>query len=189
MNSVKCSGVAQRAQWQEPFSRANPVGETLAVNHIELMHMRIYSKIFLMGLLAVQIALQAAYGQTSQAGSATKTPSATLEGSNWQLVKITVVGGFEFIPQDRGKYVLNFRSENRLTGTSDCNQITGTWHQEGDALRFEPFSTSRSLCEPGSLHNTLALNLRSVQAMTKREGNLILTTDTAGVELEFESRD
>lgn len=155
--------------------------------------MRICSKIFLMGLLAVQIALQAAYGQTSQAGSATETPSdtplATLEGSNWQLVKITVVGGFEFIPQDRGKYVLNFRSENRLTGTSDCNQITGTWLQEGGALRFEPFSTSRSLCEPGSLHNTLALNLRSVQAMTTREGNLILTTDTAGVELEFESRD
>lgn len=151
--------------------------------------MRIQGNLFLIGLLAVQVALQAAYGQADQAGSANATATETLEGSNWQLVKITVVGGFEFIPQDRGKYVLNFRSENRLTGTSDCNQITGTWHQEGGALRFEPFSTSRSLCEPGSLHNTLALNLRSVQAMTTREGDLILTTDTAGVELEFESRD
>lgn len=151
--------------------------------------MHIYSKLFLTGLLVAQVGLQAAYGQTSQAVSATETAANTLEGSNWQLVKITVVGGFEFIPKDRGKYVLNFRSENRLTGTSDCNQITGTWHQEGGALRFDPFSTSRSLCEPGSLHNTLALNLRGVQAMTTRDGNLILTTDTAGVELEFESRD
>lgn len=151
--------------------------------------MRIYSNLFLVGLIVVQVALQAAYGQANQAGSANATAADSLEGSNWQLVKITVVGGFEFIPKDRDKYVLNFRSENRLTGTSDCNQITGIWHQEGGALRFDPFSTSRSLCEPGSLHNTLALNLRGVQAMTTRAGNLILTTDTAGVELEFESRD
>ena len=151
--------------------------------------MRTQGKLLLIGLLAVQVALQSAYGQANQEDSAQGTASATLEGSNWQLVKITVAGGYEFIPADRGKYVLNFRSENRLTGTSDCNQITGAWQQQGATLRFDPFSASRSLCSPGSLHNTLVLNLRSVQAMTTREGHLILTTNTEGVELEFESRD
>lgn len=161
--------------------------------------MGIHHKWFFIGFVSVQLALQAAYGQASQTDGALAdgalveseqaAATSTLEGSNWQLVKITVAGGYEFIPADRSKYALNFRSENRLTGTSDCNQISGTWHQEGAALQFDPFAASRSLCEPGSLHNTLVLNLRGVQAMTIEQGHLILTTSTAGVVLEFESRD
>ena len=116
-------------------------------------------------------------------------PPPNLEGSNWQLVRITVAGGFEFLPDDPGKYVLNFRSDNRLTGTSDCNRLTGVWHQGASNLSFDPFSAGRSLCPPGSLHNTLALNLRDVSAYKVEGTDLVLTTTVEGVSLEFESRD
>ena len=48
-----------------------------------------------------------------------------LEDTNWQLRNMKVLGGFLFTPDDPSKYRLNFRSDNRLTGTSDCNTITG----------------------------------------------------------------
>ncbi|MDP6416083.1 MAG: META domain-containing protein [Gammaproteobacteria bacterium] len=111
---------------------------------------------------------------------------APLEGTNWQLVQLVVTGGFVFTPEEPGKYVLNFRSENRLTGTSDCNRITGAWQQESTTLRFEPFSATRSLCEPGSLHNYLVLNLEAVVAHSFLDGRMIMTTTTEGVEIEFE---
>lgn len=116
------------------------------------------------------------------------TESLSLEGTNWQLVQLTVLGGFVFTPDDPGKYVLNFRNENRLTGRSDCNQLSGLWQHEGSALSFDPFLSSRNLCLPGSLHNNLVLYLRDVVALEVRDDRLILTTTTEGVELEFEAR-
>lgn len=141
---------------------------------------------FLSGLLVVL----AACGRAEQDGdnSAVVADIASLEGSNWQLVQLTVLGGFVFAPDDHSKYVLNFRSENRLSGTSDCNSISGSWLQENTALRFEPFSAGRSLCPPGSLHSYLALYLKDVAAFSFRDGHLVLSTGTEGVEIEFEAR-
>ncbi|MCP5347905.1 MAG: META domain-containing protein [Gammaproteobacteria bacterium] len=114
---------------------------------------------------------------------------ASLEGSNWQLVQMTVPGGFVFTPEDPADYVLNFRSENRLTGSSDCNRITGNWQQQGAALTFDPFSTARALCPPPSLHNYLSLYLRDVISHRISGEHLFLTTNTEGVELEFQARE
>lgn len=113
----------------------------------------------------------------------------SLEDSNWQLVQVTVLGGFVFPADDPNKYVLNFRSGNRLTGTSDCNSLTGSWFQENTTLRFDPFATTRGLCAPGSLHNNLVLYLKDIDAYSFRDGNLVLTTPTEGVEIEFQARD
>jgi heat shock protein HslJ len=112
-----------------------------------------------------------------------------LEGSNWQLTNMIVQGGFTFTPDDPGEYRLNFRSENRLTGQSDCNNITGNWFQESDALSFEPLAITRYLCPPGSLHNYHALYLRDVQTASLRDGNLILNTSIDEVELEYQRRE
>jgi heat shock protein HslJ len=105
------------------------------------------------------------------------------------LVQLAVAGGFVFAPDDPRKYVLNFLSDNRRTGISDCNRINGSWQQEETSLRFEACAAGRSLCPPGSPHNNLALNLRDVVAYEFRAGQLILTISIEGVEMEFESRD
>ena len=153
--------------------------------------MKLYrlNKLFLLSLLLVLVSCSPAEQSAEEESLSAVVEMTPLEGSNWQLVKMTVMGGFEFTPDDPGKYVLNFRSENRLTGTSDCNQLRGSWLQDETALRFEPFNPGRSLCTPGSLHNNLALNLRNVVKHELQAGHMILTTDTEGVELEFEPRD
>ena len=137
------------------------------------------------------IALLSACSPAEQAAeeSALATPeSIPLEGTNWQLVKLTVLGGFEFVPEDPSIYSLNFRSENRLTGNSDCNSITGTWIQEDFSLRFEPLGTTRRLCPPGSLHNNWIINLPNTNAYSISGENIVLTTDVPDIKMEFEAR-
>ena len=143
--------------------------------------------VFLIGLAIVLAACSPAE-QEGGSNDVVAQPN-PLEGSNWQLTKLTVLGGYEFVPEDHSKYVLNFRSGNRLTGTSDCNSISGSWLQEDSALRFEPFAATTSLCPPGSLHNNLVLYLRNVSSHSFRDGHMILTTPTEGIAIEFESRD
>ena len=111
-----------------------------------------------------------------------------LEGTNWQLQNMKVLGGFLFTPDDPSQYRLNFRSENRLTGTSDCNTITGYYFQESTGFRFDPFVSTRKLCSPGSLHNNLVLILKDVNAIEFRDGMMYMTNGYEGVELEFAER-
>ena len=111
-----------------------------------------------------------------------------LEGTNWQLRNMKVLGGFLFTPDDPSLYRLNFRTENRLTGTSDCNTITGSYFQESTGFRFDPFVSTRKLCPPGSLHNNLVLILKDVNAIEFRDGKMYMTNGYEGVELEFETR-
>jgi heat shock protein HslJ len=141
----------------------------------------------LSGLAALVIACSPA---DQQAVEETPPPpqSIPLEGTNWQLVKLTVLGGFEFIPEDPSIYFLNFRSENRLTGESDCNRITGTWVQDDFSLHFEPFGTTRRLCSPGSLHNNWIINLPNTNAFEISGENIVLTTDNPDIKMEFEAR-
>ena len=111
-----------------------------------------------------------------------------LEDTNWQLLNMKVLGGFLFTPRDPSQYRLNFRSENRLTGTSDCNTITGSYFQESIGFRFDPFVSTRKLCPPGSLHNNLVLILKDVNEIEFRDGKMYMTNGYEGVELEFEER-
>ena len=111
-----------------------------------------------------------------------------LEDTNWQLLNMKVLGGFLFTPDDPSQYRLNFRSENRLTGTSDCNTITGSYFQESIGFRFDPFISTRKLCPPGSLHNNLVLILKDVNVIEFRGGKMYMTNGYNGVELEFEKR-
>jgi heat shock protein HslJ len=110
----------------------------------------------------------------------------TLEGTRWQLVQINTTGDFVFTPDDGSKYTLQFRTENRLTGVSDCNRLTGNWNQQDAELSFDPFSSTRSLCLPGSLHNHFMSNLINVNAYETTGGHLLLSTTIPEISLELE---
>ena len=128
------------------------------------------------------------FALSSSQFSFAKEENTALEGTNWQLQNMKVLGGFLFTPEDPSLYRLNFRTENRLTGTSDCNTISGYYFQESTGFRFEPFVTTRKLCSPGSLHNNLVLILKDVNAIEFRGGKMYMTNGHDGVELEFEAR-
>lgn len=111
-----------------------------------------------------------------------------LEGTSWQLVKITALGGYEFLPEDGSDYILRFRSQSRLVIESDCNTAGATWTQEGGNLILEQFVTTNNMCPPGTLHNHFVSNMRNVEAFSDNGGNLVFATSIPGVTLEFESR-
>lgn len=111
--------------------------------------------------------------------------SIALEETNWELMELTVLGGFIFVPDEPGNYRINFRSNSRLTGISDCNNLNGRWLQEGSSLVFEGLDAKWMMCPPGSLHNNFVLYLRQVSSLMMEDGNLVLTTPTEGVKLAF----
>jgi len=150
------------------------------------MNMNTLHNVFLASIITALSTFGSVAQGAEDGNSSAELPD--LNGTNWQLVRLTVLGGFVFTPEDPSKYVINFRSENRLTGASDCNTLRGSWHQVDSALNFEPFSSSRKLCSPGSLHNNLVLYLRDTVTFEIVDGNMIVNTTTEGVAIEFEVR-
>ena len=145
------------------------------------MKIRVLVKSFSLSLLCLMVAC----GPTEEPANDI-VENISLEGTIWQLVQINTTGNYVFTPEDPSAYTLQFRTENRLTGKSDCNRLTGAWTQQDNALNFEPFSSSRSLCLPGSLHNHFMSNLMNVDAFETTAGSLILSTTIPGVTLELE---
>lgn len=130
----------------------------------------------------------------SEDGARGDVPSAeasalALENTHWQLMELVALGGHSFIPEDPADYTLSFRTENRLTGKSDCNTFTAEWTVEGSALTFADYNPTRSLCIRGSLHNYYSLYLREVTGATTEAGGLTLETSTPGVRLAFKAAD
>lgn len=114
-----------------------------------------------------------------------RTPDwSELENTSWELVEMTVLGGFEFAPDDPGKYTLSFRPDNRLTGQSDCNTFTGVWNTTPN-FSFTDVESTRSMCLSGSLHNFYVLYLSDVVAAEEQDDTLILRTTDAEVRLGF----
>jgi len=111
--------------------------------------------------------------------------AALLEDSSWELVDIVVLGGFVFEPEVSSDYTIRFRPENRFTGKSDCNTLTGNW-QVAEDLTITGFNSTRSMCPPGSLHNYFSLYLRDVVSMELEGESLTLRTTTEGVTLQFQ---
>jgi len=111
--------------------------------------------------------------------------AAQLEDTSWELVDIVVMGGYVFEPETPSDYTIRFRSENRLTGKSDCNTLTGSWQVEED-LTISELNSTRSMCIAGSLHNYFSLYLRDVVSMELAGESLTLRTTIEGVTLKFQ---
>jgi len=108
-----------------------------------------------------------------------------LDESKWELMELTVPGGFVFTPDDPAKYTIHFRTGNRLTGLSDCNNLSGSWQQEGQSLTVGDLGAIWAMCVPGSLHNNFVLYLRQVSGYAMEDDNMVLTTPREGVRLVF----
>jgi heat shock protein HslJ len=146
-----------------------------------------YSRIPLHTVILTSSLLLSGCGEGQQVSEPVVEPVA-LEGTSWQLVKITAIGGYEFIPEDAGDYVLRFRAESRMVVESDCNTAGATWTQQDNNLILEQFVTTNNMCPPGTLHNHFVSNLRNIESFSGDADNLVFTTSIPGVTMEFEIR-
>ena len=143
-------------------------------------------KLTLICLISVSL-LQACNDSTEPVASQSESDgftAAELEGTSWELIELVVMGGFEFVPDDPAKYTVQFRSDNRVTGKSDCNTITAQW-PHADSFAITDFGSTRSMCIGGSLHNYYTLYLRDVNGFAREDDQLVLTTPVEEVRLVF----
>lgn len=118
--------------------------------------------------------------------------AADLVDTRWELTGMTVMGGFEFEPEQPASYTLRFRQDNRLTGQSDCNTFTANWQDNSAAeaaeshnFQISNYDVSRSMCIRGSLHNYYSLYMRDVVSLEASETAMTLRTTTPDVQLQF----
>lgn len=123
-------------------------------------------------------------GTPGESVDAAAVTAAAIEGTSWELVELVVLGGYVFTPEEASQYTLQFRSDNRLTGQSDCNTFTALWDYQ-EALAISDFSHTRSMCLSGSLHNFYVLYLGNVNALERDGAGLILRTPDEEVRLTF----
>ncbi len=131
-------------------------------------------------------------GSESVAGSEAESEAVStieLENTRWQLVELIALGGHSFIPDDPAGYTLIFRPEGRVTGKSDCNTFTAQWAVSDNAIAITGYSSTRSLCIRGSLHNYYSLYLRDVTEVSAEANELAIVTSTPDVKLTFRATD
>lgn len=87
---------------------------------------------------------------------------APLAGTYWRLMELPGEAGFTIDPDLQTHLVLD-GEEGRVSGSSGCNRLIGTFTLHGDALSFGPLAGTRMACPPPAMelerrfHGALAL--------------------------------
>lgn len=82
-----------------------------------------------------------AFAQNSTGATAT-TP---FEGTHWTLTE--VAGQQVSPPEGRQAAYLQFAAEgNRVTGSTGCNRLAGSYEKNGSSLKFHPIATTMMAC-------------------------------------------
>lgn len=128
--------------------------------------------------------LAAACLATACAGGPRATPqTATLAGTNWQLVAIQSMDDAQGTTRiaEPARFTLRFGSDGRASLRLDCNRGSGnyTLAPAGDgssgALSFGPVAATRALCPPPHLDERVARDLGYVRGYRLKDGKLYLS--------------
>lgn len=120
-------------------------------------------------------------------GAATPAPSCApphLSAEHWVLE--TLDGAWFALPSQGKPPALTFDAkERRVTGFTGCNNLAGSYVQNGGALKFSPLATTRMACELplGGLESNLLRALEQTTAfhiscsrLELRHGETVLAT-------------
>ena len=119
--------------------------------------------------------------------SSAPTPSASLAGTAWQLVKFQSSDDTVLTPDDRTKYTIEFASGGRLTARVDCNRGRGTWKSSGaNQIVFGSLALTRAKCPPSSLHDQIVKQWGNIRSYVIQDGRLFLSLMADGGIYEFE---
>jgi len=124
--------------------------------------------------------------KTPPRGSAKPAP---FVGTHWIL---TQVGDTAIKPTGSVRDAqLQFASEgSKVTGSTGCNRLTGTYTRNGDALTFGPAATTRMACAPpiGEIENKMLDALRATTTAKITGSELALSDKSGAVVAKFSSR-
>ena len=112
---------------------------------------------------------------------------ADLGNTSWQLVAFR--GGDETLltPDNKNKYTLTFGKDGRVSARIDCNRGNSSWSSEKqNKVQFGPFTVTRAMCTPGSLHDRILRDLPAVRSYAIKDGHLFLSLVADGGIYEFE---
>jgi len=126
------------------------------------------------GLVAVACAVAAACASA-------KPEASSLAGTRWKgVVEPSTAAGM--IPW------LDFTAD-RLSGFTGCNQLSGTWRDEGGEIRLGALAaTKRGCLGPASDLERRVLAAMSERARVSREGAKLVFTGPGGERFEFVAR-
>jgi heat shock protein HslJ len=124
-------------------------------------------------------------GKVSGEVAAESQPAATnpLANTQWQLVEFQsmddAVG--KRVPQDPGQYRMHLHANGQVTMQLNCNRGMGTWQATpaGDGTSgqfgFGPLATTRALCPPPSMDESIAADTSHVRSYLLKDGRLYLS--------------
>jgi heat shock protein HslJ len=110
-----------------------------------------------------------------------------LGGTAWRLLNITSMDDTIDVPDEPGKYTLEFEAGGRAAIRADCNRGSGSWTSAGPGqLLFGPIAATRAMCPPVSLFEKYLAQFQWVRSYVMKDGHLFLATMADGSIIEFE---
>lgn len=106
-------------------------------------------------------------------------PAPRLAGSSWYWLGTATPAGL-VTPADPGAFNLEFLDGGQLAAQVDCNSGSGTWRQDGGALRIGPLATTRKMCASGSDAQRFGAQLALTRSARLASGLLELELGEAG---------
>ncbi len=114
------------------------------------------------------------------AGPGQAGPDAALVGTYWRAVEIN---GQAVAPQpEKREAHLSLTAEGkRVSGSTGCNRIVGTFEQTGDSLRLSKMAATKMACPPPINTQEMAfLGALRATAAAQVAGNTLTLKDAAG---------
>jgi heat shock protein HslJ len=125
-------------------------------------------------IVAVALVTGAACG--SDHNSVNQTSSPDLTRTSWMLASFNEGGTFKTPAAGGAAAVLNFESNSRLSGTTDCNSFTGTYLVSASRLTITPGQTTARACaDPAARAQDTAITRSLPQVRNYRVENRVLT--------------
>lgn len=92
------------------------------------------------------------------------TSSSPIVGTTWEWQSSTNTQGTVTEPEDSSEFVLTFHADGRVTSTTDCNGVSGTYAAHGEVLSLSPLAATKMFCGEDTLETAYAGQLQTASS-------------------------
>lgn len=108
-----------------------------------------------------------------------------LTSAIWQLEQIRYRDGVLRVPASSGNYTVEFMANGNLAIRADCNQVSGSYTQNGSGLTIELGPTTLAACSPESIDQDYLQALQYANVHFFENGNLFIDTQLNVSTMQF----